>query len=153
MDIDKPNNRAIFAISDHTYGNIDRLYLYNMASNAWSDLISVGLPNNYVPNCIKYTGNNSWLLARNGGVYKSINGGVNWKITHNTNTWQNGITVNRIQIINNEVFLGTLANGIWTVNIATGIVAPLADNMLIVYPNPGAIGSHYDAGNYPRFYR
>jgi hypothetical protein len=137
MDIDAPNNRAIFAITDHTLGNVYRLYLYNMASNAWSDLTPVGLPYNYVPNCIKYTGNNSWLLATNVGLYKSINGGVNWTITHNVNTWQNGITVNRIHIIGNTVFMGTLDDGIWTVNLATGFASPLSDNALIVYPNPG----------------
>ena len=138
MDIDAPNNRGIFAITDHTYGNVYRLYLYNMASNAWSDLAPIGLPYNYVPNCVKYTGNNSWLLATNVGLYKSINGGVNWTITHNINTWQNGITVNRIHIIGNTVFMGTLDDGIWTVNLATGFASPLADNSLIVYPNPGA---------------
>ena len=138
LDIDAPDNRAIFAITDRTYGNVYRLYLYNMASNTWSDLAPVGLPYNYEPNCVKYIGNNSWLLATNVGLYKSINGGVNWTITHNVNTWQNGITVNRIHVIGNTVFMGTLDDGVWTVNLATGFASPLADNSLIVYPNPGA---------------
>jgi len=136
MDIDKPNNRAIFAIADRTNANVDRLYLYNIASNVWSELIPIGIPNNYVANCIKYTGNNSWLLATNSGLYKSINGGANWTIAHDENAWQKGITVNKIQLINNEVFLGTLADGIWTVNLTTGITEQFSENELQAYPNP-----------------
>jgi len=138
MDVDKTNSRAIFAVRDQSNYNTDELYLYNMASNAWSQIAPVGLPLNYVPNCIKSTGNNSWLLATNVGLYQSVNGGVNWTLTHSASAWQNGITVNRIQVIGNEVFLGTLANGVWTVNLSTGFASPLADSPLMVYPNPGA---------------
>ncbi|MDP4238383.1 MAG: T9SS type A sorting domain-containing protein [Bacteroidota bacterium] len=138
LDFDLANNKAIFVVTDRTMGNIDRLYLYNNGTNAWSEIYTTGLPSNYVANCIKNTGNNNWLLATNLGLYQSTNGGANWTLTHDINSWQKGITVNRIHRVNNEVFLGTLANGIWTVNLSTGIAEPMAESDLLTYPNPTA---------------
>ena len=136
MDFDILNNKAIFAVNDRTNGQQDRLYLYNNGINKWSEVIASGLPSNYVAKCIKYLGNNSWLLATNVGLYKSTDGGVAWTITHLANDWLKGINVTSIQLISNQVFLGTTADGIWTVNLSTGVVEPLADFELVAYPNP-----------------
>ncbi|MDD4967802.1 MAG: T9SS type A sorting domain-containing protein [Paludibacter sp.] len=138
MDFDRQNNKAIFAVNDRTNGEQDRLYLYNITSNVWSELITTGLPLNYMPKCIKSIGNNTWLLATNLGLYKSTDNGVNWTLTHLANNWLKGINVICIQLLNNQVFLGTTADGIWTVNLSTGAVEPLADKVLVAYPNPTA---------------
>lgn len=118
MDFDVPNNRALFAIRDRLMGNnVDRLYLYNIILNEWSQVNTAGLPSNYAANCIKYVGNNVWILATNEGLYKSINGGTNWTITHNPSDWQKGMIVNSIQKIGPKVFLGTISNGVWVVDL------------------------------------
>jgi|GEM_PF-1202074 len=112
MDVDPGNNIAIFATTN-------LLYVYNMSLNSWNQINSTGLPFGYVANCIKFIGDNIWLLATNNGLYKSTNAGVNWSLTFtNTSDWQNGIDVNSIQMIGNKAFLGTLNNGIWVVDLA-----------------------------------
>jgi len=137
MDVDVPGNKAIVAVMDRTMGNgIERLYQYNITTNAWSEIITGGLPANYISSCIKCIGNNTWLLATNTGLYRSTNGGGTWVITHQASNWLKGITVNKIYVMSNQVFLGTLSNGIWTVNLPTGVLSPLADGNLVVYPNP-----------------
>lgn len=134
MDVDPSSNKAIFAVFNT---NHDGLLLFNTSTNVWSELTSVGLPESLVANYLKFIGNNTWLLATNVGLYISSNGGLNWRATHTATTWQTGVTVNSIQLLNNKVFLGTAANGIWVVDLTTGIVEPLAQNELMVYPNPG----------------
>lgn len=139
MDFDQVNNKAIFVVRDRTMGNdIDKLYLYNITSAEWSNIITTGLPSNSLFNCIFYNGNNVWLLATNTGLYKSTNGGVDWAITHITSEWQNGIIVNSIQIIENKAILGTVANGVWTVDlsVSTGIPKKAFSNDLQLFPNP-----------------
>jgi len=147
MDLDASNTYAIFAVNDRTMGNsLDRLYLYNITTNAWSEINATGLPANYITNCIKNIGNNNWLLATNGGLYHSTNGGSNWAITHNASDWQQGITVSSIQFINNKVFLGTLANGIWEEDLTTGLITPFSNNDISVYPNPATEGFYIEPG-------
>ncbi len=140
MDFDAANNKAIFAVTDRAWGNynigLDRLYLYNITSNAWSVISTTGLPANYLANCIKYIGNNVWLLATNVGLYKSTNAGVTWTIAHNASNWQKGIVINSIETIGNKAFLGTLANGVWVSDLITGILEQVKDNDLQVFPNP-----------------
>jgi len=137
MDYDTINGKAIFAIRDRTVENgIDRLYLFNMNSNAWSEIITSGLPANYVANSIKYIDNGNWLLATNLGLYESLNGGIEWTATHNETNWQKGIIVNSIQKIADKVFLGTIANGVWLVDLTTEISEEGIDNDVQVFPNP-----------------
>ena len=140
MDFDGANKKAIFAITGRTGGNynigIDKLYLYNITTNTWSEIITTGLPGNYLANCIKYIGNNVWLLATNAGLYKSTNAGISWTITHNASTWQKGIVINSIIAIGNKAFLGTLANGVWVSDLFTGILEQVKENDLQVFPNP-----------------
>jgi len=139
MDFDEGNNKAIFAVRDRSMGNgIDKLYLYNITTTTWSEITTIGLPANYIANCILYSGNNTWLLATNTGLYKSTNGGINWGITHYPNNWINGITINSIQNIANKSFLGTIANGVWVVDHSLGIIEQVKDNDLQIYPNPTA---------------
>jgi photosystem II stability/assembly factor-like uncharacterized protein len=139
MDFDAARNKAIFAVRDRIMGtDINRLYLYNITLNAWSEINTSGLSSNYVANNIKYIGNNVWLLAANDGLYKSINGGVDWAITHNPAEWQKGIVVNSIQLIADKAFLGTIANGVWMVDLSlpTAVPEQIIDNDLQVFPNP-----------------
>ncbi len=136
MDFNASNNLAMFAVNDRTMGMIDKLYSYNISSQVWSEIWATGLPYNYLANCIKYIGNNSWLLATNDGLYISGNGGADWVITHNPNDWQKGMNVNSIQVIGNYAFLGTEANGVWKADISVGILEQVKDNNLQVYPNP-----------------
>ena len=138
MDVDVLNKNAIFAVNDRTNGQLDRLYFYNITTNVWSEVAKTGLPPYYIANSVKSLGFNNWLLATNLGLYKSTDNGLSWTITHFANDWLKGINVNSIQVINNQVFLGTSADGIWTVNLSTGIVEPLADSDLVTYPNPTA---------------
>ncbi len=137
MDFDAPNGKAIFAVNDRNSNNIDKLYLYTISSGNWSLLVTTGLPSNYVANCIKFIGNNSWLLATNLGLYKSTNNGVNWVMAHPANLWQKGILVNSIQILGNKVFLGTESNGVWMVDMTTGMLKPYQSHVLQIFPNPG----------------
>lgn len=140
MDIDASNTYALFAVNDQTAGNnLNRLYMFTIKTDTWSEVITAGLPVNYIANCIKNIGNNNWLMATSAGLYKSSDGGTNWTITHNANAWLQGMTVKSIQLLNNNnvnVFLGTLANGVWEVDITTGLIAPLSISDIAVYPNP-----------------
>jgi len=137
MDFDAANNKAVFVVRDRMFGNgIERLYVYNILSHNWSEIITSGLPLNYIANSIKYVGNNVWLLATSTGLYKSTNAGIDWVITHNTNNWQNGIIINSIQIIGNKVFLGSVANGVWKVDLTVGILEHVIANDLQIFPNP-----------------
>ncbi len=139
MDFDAANNKAIFVVRDRTMGNgLDKLYLYNITTTTWSEITTSGLPANYLANFIKYIGNNTWLLATSTGLYRSTNGGNTWTITHNANSWQNGIIVNSIQMIGNKAFLGTIANGVWMDDLTVGILEQLRDNDLQIFPNPTA---------------
>lgn len=139
MDFDEAGNKAVFAVSDRT-GNqvIDKLYLYNITAELWSEINTTGLPSNYLANYIKYIGNNTWLIATNEGLYKSINGGIDWTITHNLNEWQKGILVTSIQNNDNKAFLGTSSNGVWVVDLSvtSAIQKRVSDNLLQIYPNP-----------------
>jgi hypothetical protein len=139
MDFDAANNKAIFAVRDRMMGNgIDKLYLYNITSGMWSEINATGLPVDYLANCLKYIGNNIWLLATNTGLYKSTNGGVDWTITHNAGEWQRGIVVNSIQMIGDKAFLGTISNGVWIVDLSlsTGTTEQIKDDGLQIFPNP-----------------
>lgn len=140
MDVDASKTYALFAVSDQTMGNnVNRLYMFNINASTWSEVITTGLPANYITNCIKNIGNNSWLMATNVGIFKSFDGGLSWAIAHNANGWLAGMTVNSIQLIsnnNNKIFLGTLANGVWEVDITTGLITPLSSNDISVFPNP-----------------
>ncbi|MFA5044523.1 MAG: LamG-like jellyroll fold domain-containing protein [Paludibacter sp.] len=131
MDFDSPNNRALFAVRDQMMGNVDKLYVYNISFNQWSEINTSGLPQNYIANCIKYIGNNVWLLATNAGLYQSKNGGLNWTITHNPNDWQKGIVVNSIQKIGSKVFLGTVSNGIWVVDLSIPFKLPNSMSVIL----------------------
>jgi len=137
MDFDAANNKAIFVVNDRMLGNgLDRLYLYNISSQNWSEIITTGLPLNYIANSIKYVGNNVWLLATSTGLYKSSNAGIDWVITHNASNWQSGIIINSIQMIGNKAFLGTAANGVWKIDLSVGILEQLKDHDLQIFPNP-----------------
>lgn len=136
MDFDMPNNRAVFAVQDRTMNHVDKLYLYNFTLNNWSEISTTGLPSSYIANCIKCLGNNVWLLATNFGLYKSLNGGIAWTITHNAGDWQKGMDVNAIHKIGNKVFLGTVSNGIWTVDMTLGGIEQPGQNGLQIFPNP-----------------
>ncbi len=114
MDFDAANNKALFVAVDRNFMEVEKLYLFNMTTNGWSEIFTTGLPSGYKANCIKYVGNNIWLLATNTGLYKSTDAGSTWVITHNISEFQRGIVVNSIQVVGNKVFLGTLDNGIWT---------------------------------------
>jgi len=48
--------------------------------------------------------------------------------------------------MNNKVFLGTLADGIWEEDLTTGLIAPLSNNDVSVYPNPATNGFYIEAG-------
>ncbi len=137
MDFDAINNKAIFVISDRSSNFSNKLYLYNISSNTWSQINTTGLPADYIGNSIKYSGNNIWLLGTNYGLYKSVNNGISWVITHSTSTWQKGILVSSIQVMGNKAFLGTEANGIWVVNMTAGILEPYQSHILQIFPNPG----------------
>lgn len=138
MDIDASTNKAIFAVFDINNGNnLDKLFIFNTSSNTWDELSAIGLPSGYIANYIKFIGSNTWLLATNFGLYISTDGGLNWKLAHAVTNWQTGLTVNSIQVVSNKVFLGTAANGIWTVDLSTGIAEPFANTGLLVFPNPG----------------
>lgn len=141
MDVDASKTYALFAVDDQTTGNsLNRLYMYNINAGSWSEVSTTGLPANYIITCMKNTGNDKWLMATTVGLYISSNGGAGWTITHNANTWLEGMTVNSIQLLNNNntnVFLGTLANGVWKVDVTTGLITPLSNNDISVYPNPG----------------
>ena len=136
MDFDTANDIALFVVNDRTFGMMDKLYSYDISSHVWLEIWTNGLPYNYLANCIKYIGNNSWLLATNDGLYISGNGGADWVITHNPNDWQKGMNVNSIQVIGNYAFLGTEANGVWKADISVGILEQVKDDNLQVYPNP-----------------
>jgi len=138
MDFDMPNNRALFAVQDRTMYQLDKLYLYNITLSNWSELSTTGLPTNYIANCIKYLGNNVWILATNLGLYKSTNGGIAWTITHSTSEWQKGMIVNTMYKIDNKVFLGTISNGIWVVDMTLGGIEQLGQNQLQIFPNPAS---------------
>jgi len=137
MDFNTATNKAIFVIRDRTISNgIDKLYLYDITSNTWSQINTLGLPANYYANTIKYAGNNLWLLATNLGLYKSTNNGVDWTLTHNTSNWPKGMIVNKLQLIGNKVFLGTIGNGLWIVDMNVGIAEQLKENNMQIFPNP-----------------
>lgn len=139
MDHDTINNFAVFVVRDRTIGSgLDKLFSYNFSTNAWSEIITSGLTFDYLANCIKYIGNNTWLLATSTGLYRSTNSGVNWTMVHTQASWQNGIVVNSIQMIGNKVFLGTLANGVWYITLSTGILEQMKDNEVQVFPNPSS---------------
>lgn len=137
MDYDAIGNKAIFGVIDRTMGSgIDKLYRYNMSTEVWSEITTTGLPANYIVNCIKYAGNNIWLLATNLGLYRSLDGGNTWSATHSSANWQNGMVVNSIQTIGLNVFFGTLANGVWKVDNALGVADQDIEVEWFVSPNP-----------------
>ena len=109
-----------------------------MLTNTWSQITTVGLPANYIAGSIKFKGSNGWLLATNTGLYKSSNGGINWTPAHTAAGWQKGIVVNTIQVIANNVFLGTESNGIWMVDLGVGILNKISEDNTTLYPNPTA---------------
>jgi len=138
MDIDYSNNKALFVIQDRSNSNSDKFYKYDLKTSSWSELNTGGLPLNYVGNCLKFTSNNEWFLATNFGLYRSTDGGISWAVTHTSGYWQNGIIVNSIVKMNDKVFLGTIANGVWEVDLSTGMINPKTDNDLRIYPNPAS---------------
>ena len=139
MDVDPINNKAVFVVRDRTMGNgKDKLFVYNISTTIWSEILTTGLPLNYQANSIRYNGSNLWLLATNSGLYKSSNNGADWTLAYTSGVWQNGIVVNSIQLIGSKVFMGSLANGIWVVDLAVGILEQLKENDLQIYPNPTA---------------
>lgn len=137
MDFDIVKNSALFAVNDRRMGvDIDRLYRYDIEQNQWTEVNALGLPSDYLINCLKNFGDNKWLMATNKGLYRSNNGGVNWYLTHNAESWMNGIKVVQIHLIGNNAFLGTIANGVWVTDLSSGIIEKMADVGAIVYPNP-----------------
>jgi len=136
MDVDNINNIGLFVMQDRSDGIVDKLYKYDVKTSSWTELNTGGLPLNYVGNCIKFLGNNEWLLATNFGLYRSTDGGITWAVTHTSGYWQNGIIVNSIEKLNNKIYLGTVANGIWVVDLSTGVVKPSEDKNLTIFPNP-----------------
>ena len=138
MDVDNINNYALFVIQDRSDGILDKLYKYDVKTSSWTELNAGGLPLNYVGNCLNYIGNNEWLLATNFGLYRSTDGGSTWAVAHTSGYWQNGIIVSSIVKMNNKIFLGTVANGMWVVDLSTGLVKPSENKELIIFPNPVA---------------
>lgn len=139
LDFDSQSNIAIFAVNDRRMGtDIDKLYKYDINANLWLEIPTVGLPQSYIINFIKYTENNVWLLATNFGLYKSVNGGVTWSMTHNVIDWQQGVIVNSIEIFGNKAFLGTMANGVWVSDLSSSIIENSVDKGLQIFPNPAS---------------
>lgn len=135
MDMDNVNNKALFVVHDQMNG-IDKIYKFDFVNSNWSEVTTNGLPQNVVMNCLKNIDDNEWLLATNVGLYRSKDGGVNWSIAHSSDYWQNGIIVNSIVKINDKAFLGTMANGVWEVDLSTGVANPLSEKDFLVFPNP-----------------
>jgi len=149
MDFDGQNiNRAFFAVREN---GIEAIYKYEISNNTWSKINTTGLPNNYWASYIKFIGNNTWLLATNYGLFKSINNCQNWSITHLASDWQKGMIVNQIHLIGNKAFLGTLSNGVWKVDLITGILEKVSENMVNIFPNPATdminVSLPFDFGN------
>ena len=136
MDVDNVNHKALFVTNDGSNIATDKIYKYDLNASSWSEVTTNGLPQNVVMNCLKNIDNNEWLLATNVGLYRSKDGGVSWSIAHSSDYWQNGIIVNSIVKINDKAFLGTMANGVWEVDLSTGIANPLSDKDFFVFPNP-----------------
>lgn len=124
MDCDVSNNKAIFVVRDNTNNTTYKLFSYNTNSQLWSEINTQGLPSNYIANYVKCIDNNVWLLATNFGLYKSTNGGQSWLITHNPEQWKKGIEVNSMEKIGSKVFMGTISNGIWVVDLSIPFALP-----------------------------
>lgn len=138
MDFDEQNiNMPIFVIRDKINGK-DVLYRFNTSSNSWTLINTNGLPANYIANAIKYIGNNRWLLATNVGLYISIDDGFTWQILHSPSSWQQGMEVNQILFNGTKAFLGTVSNGVWAVDVITGVLENLSSNEISIYPNPAS---------------
>ncbi len=135
MDMDNFNNKALFVVHDQMIG-IDKIYKFDIVNSNWTEVQTSGLPQNYVGNCLKNVGNDKWLLATNVGLFQSEDGGINWSIAHTSGYWQNGIIVNSIQQIDNNIFLGTYSNGVWEINLLTRVANPLDNKLFFIYPNP-----------------
>ncbi|HRU63563.1 MAG TPA: T9SS type A sorting domain-containing protein, partial [Paludibacteraceae bacterium] len=136
MDVDNVNHKALFVTNDGSNIATDKIYKYDLNASSWSEVTTNGLPQNVVMNCLKNIDDNEWLLATNVGLYRSKDGGVNWSIAHSSDYWQNGIIVNSIVKINDKAFLGTMANGVWEVDLSTGVANPLSEKDFLVFPNP-----------------
>jgi len=136
MGYDPASNKAMFVVRDFTTGNNDKLYQYNITTSVWSEIIASGLPQDYQGNCLRNIAPNTWLLATNEGLYRSFDGGASWNITHNASGWQKGMIVNSIQLIGKKTFLGTLANGVWSIDLPSSLNDVTADGNWNVYPNP-----------------
>lgn len=136
MDFDPQNiNMPIFVLRDKL-NNKDVLYKFNKVTNNWTLINTTGLPANYRANAIKYIGNNKWLLATNIGLYISIDDGYTWQILHYLTDWQQGMEVNQIHYLGQKAYLGTISNGIWVVDVITGLVENSSPNEISIYPNP-----------------
>jgi hypothetical protein len=136
MDFDPQNNyMPIFVLRDKMY-NKDVLYKFNIATNTWTLINTYGLPANYLVNAIKHIGFSRWLLATNIGLYISIDDGYTWHILHYLTDWQQGMEVNQIHYLGQKAYLGTISNGIWVVDVETGLVENSSPNEISIYPNP-----------------
>jgi hypothetical protein len=123
MDYDKSTNKAIFVVRIR-HNNTHKLYLYNVNTEQWSEINAQGLPANYIASYVKCIGNNEWLLATNFGLYRSTNGGGSWLITHNPEQWKMGIEVNSMEKIGSKVFMGTISNGVWMIDLSIPFALP-----------------------------
>ncbi len=59
--------------------------------------------------------------------------------------------VNQIHLIGNKAFLGTLSNGVWKVDLITGILEKVSENTVNIFPNPATdminVSLPFDFGN------
>jgi len=135
IDIDTINNYFITVLLD--YSNEKHILVkYDLNNNTFTQITPIGLPENFNPTYIINYSSNAWLLATTQGIYRSTDGGNNWNIFYNQDEWLDGMIVNKLIPINNDLYLGTLANSLWKIENFTSSESLSLKNNLIIIPNP-----------------
>lgn len=110
-----------------------KLVKYNIATEQWQQIPEAGLPSQMIYAAAITQENGSYYMVMPHGLYTSTDLST-WSGFDYTGL-RDGMVPNSVHVVDNELFMGTLANGIWFVSVevfAEGFVIDEID----IYPNP-----------------
>ncbi len=140
LTVGGPDKRMILMARDFTNilsFNAIIFYMFRASDSSWVNIVPTGITNSQFINATLFTySDNAWYLFTSTGAFKSTDYCQTWTPFKNVQNYPL-IDPVAMEVINNEMFIGTSGSSMWRADGFINIVdKDEPENSTLVYPNP-----------------
>jgi hypothetical protein len=112
-----------------------KLVKYNIETEQWQQIPQAGLPVQMIYSAAITQENGNYYMVMPHGLYTSTD--LSSWVGFDYTGLRDGMVPNSVQVVDDVLFMGTLANGIWTVSVEV-FSESFAIDEIDIYPNPSS---------------